>query len=331
MPALINTQTFPDFVENAEIKWRKRFEEFPKVATMLYDVEDVSVITGDESSFDSFSMARKKEESQDFAMLNVAEGYRKAWNIYEVGGMTKISWKMRIGNKYREIDKSIAGLAVSAAKRMEIDLTHRFTFGFATSYTDVDGDTVDTTIGDTLALFSSVHTVTGSSSTFRNAIANNPPLSKSGLEMAEKLFATQMLDNNGETIFENPDSLITSNDPTVVNTALEYLHSVADVNSSNSGIYNPYGGKYRLIVLPYLSTTAAGVYDSTKANYWMLANLSSTDALLKILQRPTFIPPTENDGKEFETMDWKFACHAAFAILILRAQWIVGSKGDASA
>ena len=298
MAAVINTISFPDFVSNSEIKWRKRFEEFPKIASVLYDIEDVSVLTSDESSFDTFSVAKKKEDGQDFAMLNVSQGYKKSWEIYEVGGMTKITWKMRIGNKYREIDQSIEGLATTAAKRMELDLTHRFSFAYETAYTDLDGDSIDITIGDGLALASAVHTVTGSSTTFRNAIANNPPLSKSGLEAGEKLFATQMIDNNGELIFEQPDTIITTNDPTLVNTALEYLHSYGDVDGAHAGIYNPYMGKYRLIVLPYLSTTASGAYDSTKANYWGLANISKTDAILKILEHPTFIPPTENDGKE---------------------------------
>lgn len=330
MPSVINTISFPDFVSNAEIKWRKRFDEFPKVAGVLYDIEDVSVLTSNESSFDSFSVAKKKEEGQDFAMLNVSQGYNKAWEIYEIGGMTKISWKMRVGNKYREIDQSIENLALSAAKRMEWDLTHRFTFAFETAYTDVDGDSVSVTVGDGLAFASTAHTATGSATTFRNAIANNPPLSKSGLEAGEKLFATQMIDNNGELIFDQPEAIVTTNDPTLVNTALEYLHSYGDVDGAHEGIYNPYMGKYRLIVLSYLSTTAAGAYDSTKANFWALVNLTNTDALLKILQHPTFIPPTENDGKEFETMDWKFACHAAYAIMILRPQWAVFSKGDNS-
>lgn len=331
MPSLINTQTFPDFVENLEIKWRKRFDAFPKFAGMLYEIEDTDLITGDESSFDSFSVAREKDESDDFAMLSVNQGYRKAWNVYEVGGMTKISWKMRVGNKYREINKSIEGLAVSSAKRMEWDLTHRFTFAWSTSYTNVDGTTVATTVGDGLALMSTAHTITGGALTFRNSVANNPPLSKSGLEGAERLFATQMIDNNGELIFDQPDTIITTNDPTVVNIALQYLKSVGDVDGAHSGLYNPFEGKYRLIALPYLSTTAAGAYDSTKSGYWFLACLSSTDAICRILQHPTFIPPTENDGKEFETMDWKFATHAAYAIEIIRAQWIVGSKGDSSA
>lgn len=331
MPAIINTVSFPDFTANSEIKWRKTFDAFPKIAGQLYDIDDTSLITGDESSFDTFSVAKKKEEGDDFAYLNAAQGYKKSWTVYEIGGMTKITWKMRVGNKYREMDRAISNLAESTAKRMEWDLTHRLTFAWSTTYTDIDGDSVDITIGDSLALMSSAHTITGGSATFRNAVANNPGLSKGGIEAAEKLFATQMLDNNGETVFQTPDTLIITNDPTNVNIALEYLKSSADVDGAHSGIYNPLMGRYRLLVLPYLSTDASGVYDANKAGYWFLANLSKTDALCKILQHPTFIPPTENDGKEFETMDWKYATHAAYAIMILRAQWIVGSKGDSTA
>jgi hypothetical protein len=43
------------------------------------------------------------------------------------------------------------------------------------------------------------------------------------------------------------------------------------------------------------------------------------------------IPPTENDGKEFETMDWKYASFGSFALVISDARWIVGSLGDGSA
>jgi len=180
-------------------------------------------------------------------------------------------------------------------------------------------------------LFDTDQAETGTSTTFRNIVANNPVLSKGGLEAAEKLFATQMIDSNGELINEVPDTLITSNDPNTVNTALEYLRSTSAPDAGVAGVYNVYNSKYRLLILPFLATTAAGAYDSTKATYWMLANLKGTDAVLRILQNPTFIPPTENDGKEFETMDWKFGCHAAYAIEILRGQWIVLSKGDASA
>lgn len=327
----INSVNFNDFVANSTINFRRAFDQFPKVASQLYDVRGTDLITSTESSLDGFSVAKIKEEGGDLAYLDLNQGYDKNWTIYEVGGMTKITWKMRVGNKYREMDNRIANLGRSAAKRMEWDLTHRFTFGTATTYTNLDGDTVSITTGDGFQLFYSAHTETGTSTTFRNRVANNPVLSKGGLEAAEKLFATQMIDSNGELINEVPDTLITSNDPNTVNTALEYLKSTSAPDGGVAGIYNVYGNKYRLVVLSYLATTAAGAYDSSKATYWMLANVKGTDAVCRILSNPKLLPPANNGGIEFETMDWKFGCHAAYAIEVVRPQWIVMSSGNGEA
>lgn len=327
MPQIVTRANFPDFNNNLEIRWRKAYSDFPKRAAVLYDVEDVSVDTGDESSMDGYSVAKRKKEGEDFAYLSVNQNYRKAWNVQEIGGMTKITWRMRAAAKYRDIQKAIDNLGRSAAKRLEWDLTHRFTFVTDASYTNLDGETVTTTAGDGLQVAYTAHTVTGSSTTYRNRIANNPILSKGGIEAAEKLFATQMIDSNGELIADEPTHLIVGNDPNTKNTAIEYLKSMAAPDSNNSGMTNVYQGKYQLIVLPYLATTAAGAYNSAKAKYWFLANLNHKDAIIKVLQYPTFIPPTMTDGKEFETMDWKYACHAAYAIEIVDPKWLVFSDG----
>lgn len=331
MANIINRGSFPDFNNNLEIKWREAYNNFPKRASVLYDMEMVDVDTGDESGLDGFSVAKKKREGADFSFLSLTQNYRKSWTVYEIGGETKITWIMRRAAKYRSIQDRIVNLAQSAAKRLEWDLTFRFTFANATSYTDLDGDTVTTTVGDGLALLSTAHTVPGSSTTFRNRVANNPILSKGGLEAAEKLFATQVLDTNGEVTIQEPTHLVITNDPNSVNTALEYLQSVAAPDSSNSGVKNVYQAKYELVILPFLACTSAGAYDSTKAKYWFLVNLNHKDAVVKVLEAPTFIPPTENDGKEFETMDWKYACHAAYAIEIVDPRFVVGSLGDATA
>ena len=331
MQGIINRGSFSDFNDNLEIKWGKVFDAYPKRAGALYEERSTDVDTGSVSSLDSVSVAKKKREGADFAFLSLTQNYRKNWSTYEVGGEIKITWNMRRYAKYNEIDRALSGMAESVARRMEMDKTHRFTFFSATSYTDMDGDTVTTTVGDSLALGSTVHTMPGTATTFRNIVANNPVLSKGGLEAAEKLFATQMIDTNGQLAFYEPDTIITTNDPTNVNIAKQYLGSMADPEAAHEGVMNPYQGKYRLIVLPFLSTTAAGAYDSTKANYWFLANLARKDALCFVGQAPTLIPPTENDGKEFETMDWKYAAFGSFALVISDARWIVASKGDASA
>ena len=238
---------------------------------------------------------------------------------------------MRRVNKFNEMNKRISNLGKASAKRMEYDLTHRFSFAWDTSYTNLDGETVATTLGDGLAFMSAAHTATGSATTFRNFVANNPALSKAGLEGAEKLFATQMIDSNGETIFPQPDTLITTNDPNTVNTALEYLKSYSDPNAGHEGVMNQYYGRYRHVALPYLSTDANGVYDSAKAGYWFLVCLEEKDSVLKVLSAPRMIPEGKYSDKEFDTMDWLFGSHAAYRAEIVRPHWAVGSKGDGTA
>lgn len=331
MQGIISRANFADFNDNLEVKWTKVYDQFNKVAGELYNESPTDVDTGAISSLDSVSVAKKKREGQDHPFVSLTQNYKKTWNTYEVSGEIKITWNMRRYAKYDEINRALSGMAESVARRMEMDKTHRFTFANSTSYTDLDGDTVTTTVGDGLALFSTVHTVPGSATTFRTRIANNPVLSKGGLEAGEKLFATQMIDTNGQLVFYKPDALITTNDPTLVNVARQYLGSTADPESANSNVMNPYQGKYRLITLDFLSTTAAGAYDSTKANYWFLACLSRKDAYCKVGQAPMLIPPTENDGKEFETMDWKYASFGSYALVISDPRWIVGSLGDGTA
>jgi len=62
--------------------------------------------------------------------------------------------------------------------REDLNLSMFISFGTATSYTDMDGQTVDVSTGDSLAPFYSAHTLTGSTTTFRTILANNPAFSE---------------------------------------------------------------------------------------------------------------------------------------------------------
>lgn len=230
------------------------------------------------------------------------------------------------------MDKVLRGLGETAKQRMELDLTHRFTFFSATSYTDMDGNTVSTVVGDTYQLGYTAHTVPSSSTTFRNIIANNPVFSKGGLEAAETLFATQMIDAAGNKVVITPDTIITTDNPTLVNDVRQYLNSVADPTSANSGVANEYRAKYRHIILPYLATSNVGAYDSTKANYWFLADVAHTDAILEVSEMPHLVVPTPGaNSEDFENDDWKFRVSAAYGIEIIDPKFIVGSTGDGTA
>jgi hypothetical protein len=192
----------------------------------------------------------------------------------------------------------------------------------------MDGRTVSITTGDGFELFYSLHTVPGSATTFRNRVANNPSFSKGGLEAAETLFATQMIDAAGNKVIVRPDTIVTSDDPNTVNNVLEFLNSTAGPEASHSGVTNVYKSKYRHVVLPYLATSNVGAYDSTKAKYWMLACVAHTDAILEISENPHLVSPSAgSNGEDWDNDDWKFKVAADYGVEILDPKWIVMSDG----
>jgi hypothetical protein len=239
---------------------------------------------------------------------------------------------MRTQNKYSDVINRLTNLAKQGAERMELDMTHRLTFGTATSYTDMDGETVDTAVGDTYQLFYTAHTVKGASTTYRNILANNPQLSRGALEAMEKQIVENSVNQFGEKVRIAFDVLFTTDDPNTINTANEYLKSVASPDGINSGVINVYKGKYRHIMLPLLATDANGLVDSTKAKMWGLVSTEASSAHALIWEEPRLKTPSEgNNGEEFSTDDWNFGVRGGFGLAILNGQWIHTSKGDGTA
>lgn len=313
---IIDSTTFTDFTDNLEILFEKQFDNaYDSSVDQLYNMHDTAVDTGDISGLDGFGFAKRKREGGDHSFGSLSQFYRKSWHTYEVSLETEITWNMRNYDKYSEINDRISNLATSVADRMVLDKTHRFTFATSTTYTDMDGESVNVAMGDGYALAYSAHTVTGSSTTYRNRVSGDPIISKGGIEAAELLFSSQMITTNGKVVKHKPNAIITGDDPNTVNTVKQYLQSYADPEAAQAGVVNPYNGKYQHIVLPYLATTAAGAYDSTKAKWWGLADLSRKTLHCFVGQAPTFITPQQGQGIEFETMNWKFAAFASYALV----------------
>ena len=228
-------------------------------------------------------------------------------------------------DKYREIEKKMRGLGESTAQRIELDLTHLFTFGLqGASYTNMDGETVDTVTGDAVAIFSNSHTITGSSTNVDN-LNGTQAFNRTGLELAERLFAN-MVNMNDVKVVPKPDTIITSDESSVVNVVQEFMKSQGAPDTAERSD-NVYKGKYQHIVLPFLATTNLGAPTATGRFYWMLADLKHKDAILEFSEMPTFtVPSPGNNGEDFDTDDWKFKSSASYAYGVLDYKWIVGSS-----
>jgi len=322
MPIL--TTQFNDLVKNAAVAWREEYESVPKAARLLYDIIPNDNLTSEYSHIDSPGFARRKNEGGSYAIGSPRQGYTLNLTKTRIGLSDSVTWEMRKYDKYREIEKKMRGLGESTAQRIELDLTHLFTFGLqGSTYTNMDGETVNTVTGDAVQLFSNSHTVTGSSTNVDN-LNGTQAFNRTGLELAERLFAN-MVNMNDIKVVPKPDTIITSDEPAVINLVNEFLKSTEAPDTAERAT-NVYKVKYNHIVLPFLATTNLGAPTSTGRFYWMLADLKHKDAICEFSEMPNFVTPNPgNNGETFDTDDWKFKSAASYAYGVLDYKWIVGS------
>lgn len=333
----LNSVSLQVFTRLAGVIFGKALDMVEKNAQSsgLFVVESVPENSGnirDYTEIDLELYADNKAQGNQAGRARVVLGYNKTVSVKRIAKDIGITYEMRRFNKYPDVVRRLTNLAQMPMNRLELDLSHRIGFGTATTYTDKNGSAVDISVGDALALFSTVHTLTGSSSTYRNRLAGNPILSKGALEGMERLVAEETLNNFAEKVTIPFDILWTTDDPNTVNTALEYLNSVAAPDFANSGVTNVYKAKYKHVKLPLVATTAAGAVDNTKRRYWGLASSMMSDAHLGIWEAPHLKSPADlNAGEEFSTDDWNFGVRAGYGIGIVTGRWIRFSSGDATA
>lgn len=331
----LNTVTLSEFTDRVEKKWVQDLALIPERAKQLFIITDEAANTGDTRRYDEIdgeTYALRMEEGSDAAIAAVKKGYNVVMTAQRVAREISITWQMRRYNKYPEVVARLTSLTHFCPQRMDIDLTHRLTFASATSYTNMDGETVATTVGDGYAVLYATHTLTGTSSTYNNIVTGAPRFSTAGLEAAEEIANTQILSNFGEKRSLDFNTIVTSNDPNTVNRVKRFLQSTADVDGANPGVINVYKGKYRHIVLPNLATTAVGAYDSTKAKYWFLVAANGTalgwQAYCGIWEAPHLKTPTPtegNNGEDVHNDNWYYGCRASYGVAIVSGRGIIGS------
>lgn len=333
----LNIATLSDFVRNAQILFLKGLDSVPMAArnSGIFRIDNIADHTGNTKEYSEIDLeeyASVKAEGDQAVRARVQQGYSKVGTLYRVSMDIGITYEMRHYNKYVDVISRLTNLGQTAAKRMELDLSLRITFAASTSYTSKEGATIDTTVGDTLALASTVHTVRGSSTTFRNRLANNPLFSKGALEGMEQMIVENSINQFGEKIVIPYDIIWTTDDANTVNTVKEYLRSTAAPDALNAGVVNVYQGKYKHVILPRVAVTAAGAVDSTKAKYWGLASSMNSQAFLAINEEPHLKPTNPNGANtDFSTEDWNQGCAAGYFIVIPGARFFAFSSGDATA
>ena len=330
---LLNTVTFSELTDLI----RKQFVQVQKMvvpqAQQLFIKDPIAKGQGNTKRYDEIdtqTYARTKREGEAAKKASVGIGYNVTMTKKRIALEIDITQEMRDENRHPEVGSLITQLTHFCPQRVELDLTHRLSFASSTSYVDMDGDTVSTVVGDSLALASAVHTTKFSATTYSNRVSGDPVFSRGALEGAETLATTNILSNFGERRVMSFNAIITGDDPNTVNSVKQFLESTADVDAAHAGVMNVYKGKYRHIVLPQLATTATGAHDSTKRRWWFLGaigqGVAGWQAYYGVWEESHLKPVTENGANHDYSRDiWTYGTRAGYGSVVVSGRGLIAS------
>ncbi len=328
----LNTVTFPELTDLLDRNFKLVGGLYVPVAKQLFLTETVGPAEGELKllqEYDVTTYAKAKPQGVEARRASFGIGYFVTVRMKRIGIESEITWEMRRLNKKQEVMAVMQGLPHFCPQRVELDLTHTFTFATSTSMTDMDGNTRDLTVGDGLALASASHTLKFSTTTYSNRISGDPLFSKGALEAAELLTTTDILNNFGEKRVLDFNTIMTGNNPTIVNAVKEFLRSTTNNTQNNPGVINVYQDKYRHVILHYLATTATGAADSTKKNWWALIaagqGLRGWQAYYVEWEAANLIPSTEGNGMDVHKDVWYFNVRQAYNIGVLSGRGAIFS------
>lgn len=316
----LSTVALPEFSDLVRRNWVYSQQFVPRNAKEMFVLD--TEMTGKSKLYDEYDMdtyADNKPEGAAAQKARVGVGYNTTMIAKTIAKQVDITYEERRQNRYPEVLAKITSLTSFCDNRIDLDLTHRITFANATSYTDMNGATVDTTVGDGLALASAVHTLAFSSVTYSNIVPGAPAFSQTSLQAAMLLAVSQIYNNFGQRRVMNFNAIFCWQDPATEQAIDQLLRSTSDVDAVQSGIVNVYQGKYRKVVLPNLATDANGAYDSTKRRWWGLAaiaqGLNGWQAMFGQWDAPFMKTPAPgNNGENIDTWNWTYCTGAMYGI-----------------
>ena len=330
---LINELTLSEMTDLVRREWVFVRENVPMNAAQLFIQDYIGSGMGSSKRYNEVDVetyADFKAEGVNSKKSKVGVGYSKDMEARTFSKEIDITLEMRNDNRYQEVGTYITNLATFCDQRKDLDLTHRLTFAGSTSYTDRNGETVTTTVGDGNALCDATHDLAFSSTTYSNLVTGGPAFSESSLEAALLLAATNIYSNFGEKRVMRFNTIISGDDPTTVRQIRQVLESTADVDAVQSGVKNVYGGRMNHIILPNLATSAAGVYDSTKRRYWFIAatgqGMNGWQAYLGTWIPNTLKTPSAgNNGEDVHNYNWTYSAYCRYGIVTVSPKGIIGS------
>ena len=313
-----------DVARNALISWHKGAEmaqdKIMGVRNLFWE-KAADGYTEEHSSFVESGFSKKTGEGEDYALVTDTQGDTMTLTQIKRSVRRVITEDLIKFNKYPEIDRKLRNVGGKLWRGYALDLTHRFTFAFDTSYTDRDGESVTTTGGDTAAMCANTHTM-NDGSTFDNLLSGR--LSESTLEDAEDL-GVAVVDHNGELVTPDYNLLITGPQGATKHVAQRLIGQPMqlDTDQHNMSVYQ---GKYQHVILPYLDTTAVGAKNTAKSRFWFIvdSNLMKNDGNLAVAVAE--YPDPEAPTKDPDNNNLTFKAKMWYDIALLDSSCIVGSN-----
>jgi hypothetical protein len=330
---LLSTVSLPEFTDLVRRSWLETQAFLPRNAMAMFIRDDLGMHNGSSklyNEYDTETYADDKPEGSPAQKSKVGVGYSKTMYIKTIGKSIDVTIEDRTQNRYPEVQAKLNSLNNFCANRIDLDLTHRLTFATSTSYTNKNGETVDTTTGDTNALADTTHDLAFSSTTYSNRVAGDPAFSQTAFEAALLLASTNIYSNFGERRTMNWNVIFHGEDPTAKREIDQLINSTADVDAVQAGVENVYKGRYTRVYLPNLSTTATGAYDSTKRRWWGIAcvgqgMLGWQGIYGEVLAPFIKTPAPGNNGEDVDTWNWTYSTGAMYGIVTPNPRGIVMS------
>lgn len=335
---MIGISDFPDVTNNIMVEWDQLPSEFTLVRDQLAVTKggDMQRVT-DHSKFSSVQTARRRADGGNAYQSTIQQGYRVTFTKQEIAMELDITKQMRMYDRYDEIMDRTRALRNGVQRRMEMDLASLLYNAWATSYTNIDGETVNTVGPDGLALMQSAHTANGSSNTYNNQVSDvggtHDAFSVDVLERLEEAGNSLLDEADGRNIPTEFDTIITGRHAPTVQTVSRVLNSMYTPGSSSDSDHmseNTFKGAYKHLVVPFLDLNPADeTRDRTRYRYTFLANLGNSDRngfYMPFSQEAQLDPPFEVT----ESGVWQYVATADYDFGLKASNFIVGTKGDGS-
>ena len=324
----ILTTNVSEFFDLVTKEFIYRNKKYPLEAEMLFMKTTIPNNTGDRRLFveaDRERYSHVKEEGADVAKTEAGIGYEKYMYVKRFGVEIDVTYEFEHWNESPSVATFMKNVSENNMERYDLDLTHRLTFAAATTYVNMDGETIDITTGDSLALASAVHDLANSDTTYSNIVASAPRFSQGAFLLAQDLSTNEIYDNYGNPIVMDFNTVISSYDPSTCYDIMQILGSDADIDTSNSGVLNVNKRAFKHVKLFKLDSTATGAKDTTKSKYWMWAAIGTGDTSWQAnvgIWEANRLAPINRDGRRDI---WSIGSRMSYGICAVSAKGIVFS------